>query len=196
MATRAHAEGMLAAFDAAGFGAVLVDLQGFVLDTNEKAKLHIGSDLQIVGGRLACEDRAASIQLERLSKSAVRDNGRNGDPIMLPRGRGMPLLAYEAPLPKRTRVSGAAKMILLVDPARAAEPSADILRRAFRLTPTEIDVAQQIATGRDLAEIAEARGVSVGTLRVQLRSIFSKTSTNRQAQLAVLLSGLNTGLRT
>jgi len=104
------------------------------------------------------------------------------------------LLVYEVSLPKRTGVSGAAKMILLVDPSRAAAPSAVVLRQAFGLTPTEVDVAQQIATGRDLGEIAQKRGVSLGTLRVQLRSIFSKTSTNRQAQLVALLAGLTAAL--
>jgi DNA-binding CsgD family transcriptional regulator len=194
MPALAQAEGMLAAFDATGVGAVLVDLQGFVLATNQKAKTHIGSEIEIVGGRLTCEDRAASVQLERLGKSAVRGNGRDGDPILLPRDGRVPLLVYEVPLPKRTRVRGATKMILLLDPSRAAAPSAAILRNAFGLTPTEVDVAQQIATGRDLTEIAQKRGVSLGTLRVQLRSIFSKTSTNRQGQLVALLAGLTAGL--
>jgi DNA-binding CsgD family transcriptional regulator len=194
MSAHAQAEGMFAAFDAAGFGAVLVDLQGFVLAMNRRAKEYVGRDLHITGGRLSCDDRTASVQLERLAKAPGRSNGRDGDPVLLPRGNQAPLLAYEAPLPKRAQISGAAKMILLVDPMRTAEPSAALLKSAFGLTPTEVNVAQHIARGRDLAEIAEARGVSLGTLRVQLRSIFSKTSTNRQAQLVALLGGLTIGL--
>ncbi|WP_331296092.1 hypothetical protein [Methylobacterium hispanicum] len=50
-----------------------------------------------------------------------------------------------------------------------------------------------LADGRDLGEAADALGVAVSTARTQLKAVFAKTGTGRQAQLAVLLAGLGRG---
>jgi DNA-binding CsgD family transcriptional regulator len=63
----------------------------------------------------------------------------------------------------------------------------------FKLTPAESRIALGIARGEALADIAHAHGISVNTARTQLRSIFSKTHTHRQAELAVLLMARSTG---
>jgi DNA-binding CsgD family transcriptional regulator len=39
--------------------------------------------------------------------------------------------------------------------------------------------------------VAQLHNVTVGTLRVQLKSIFAKTNTKRQAQLLTLLAQLS-----
>jgi len=59
----------------------------------------------------------------------------------------------------------------------------------FHLTPAEGQIALKIASGKTLAEIAEARGTSISTARSQLKRIFAKTGTHRQAELVVLLAG-------
>ncbi len=53
----------------------------------------------------------------------------------------------------------------------------------FGLSATQINVAEQIASGNDLAGVAEALGVSVNTVRTQLRRMFEKTQTHNQATL-------------
>lgn len=53
----------------------------------------------------------------------------------------------------------------------------------FGLTAAEARVAVQLAGGYSLAEIAEANGVNISTLRAQLRSVYAKTGTNKQAEL-------------
>jgi DNA-binding CsgD family transcriptional regulator len=45
--------------------------------------------------------------------------------------------------------------------------------------------------GAALAEAAEKLGVSVATVRTQLRSIFDKTHTHRQAELVILIARLS-----
>jgi DNA-binding CsgD family transcriptional regulator len=69
------------------------------------------------------------------------------------------------------------------------------LREAFGFTPAETRLAVGLAKDYDLRMIAELHGVSGGTLRVQLKSIFAKTSTRRQGQLAVLLAQLSLGAK-
>jgi DNA-binding CsgD family transcriptional regulator len=64
------------------------------------------------------------------------------------------------------------------------------MQQAFGLTLSEAKLAQDIAVGKTLPEIATAIGVSKETLRSRLKSIFEKTSTSRQAELAMLLGQL------
>ncbi len=69
------------------------------------------------------------------------------------------------------------------------------LRSRFCLTPAEAQIALGIADGETLAAVAEARGVSVSTARTQLKSVFVKTGTHRQAELVALLVGPRNRLR-
>jgi DNA-binding CsgD family transcriptional regulator len=63
------------------------------------------------------------------------------------------------------------------------------LRSRFMLTPAEVQIALGIAEGKTLASIAKVRGVAVSTARGQLKSVFVKTGTHRQAELVALLVG-------
>jgi DNA-binding CsgD family transcriptional regulator len=76
--------------------------------------------------------------------------------------------------------------------SRVSEAS---LRSRFDLTPAEAQIALGIAGGKTLAAIAEARSVSVSTAREQLKSVFVKTGTHRQAELVALLVGSRNPLR-
>jgi DNA-binding CsgD family transcriptional regulator len=64
------------------------------------------------------------------------------------------------------------------------------LHDVFDLTAAEASLAVAIATGKDLEAFSRERGISKETVRNQLKSVFLKTGTNRQAQLAVTLSTL------
>jgi DNA-binding CsgD family transcriptional regulator len=62
-----------------------------------------------------------------------------------------------------------------------------ILCSGFGLTQAEARVALAITKGERLDEIARARGVTVATARTQLKSVFSKTRTHRQAELVAFV---------
>jgi DNA-binding CsgD family transcriptional regulator len=66
-------------------------------------------------------------------------------------------------------------------------PTASSLRQAFNLTNSEADVVLGLAKGRRARDIAAMRGVTIGTLRAQLTSIFLKTNTRRQSELLLLI---------
>ena len=55
------------------------------------------------------------------------------------------------------------------------------------LTPAEARVARAIAEGGDLKTLAAGLSLSVDTLRGQLKSVFRKTGTRRQNELAALI---------
>ena len=81
--------------------------------------------------------------------------------------------------------------ILIVTPvARAAVPSAAIVKGLFDLTPAEARVACGIGEAKSVERLAAALGVSRETVRVQLKAVLAKTGLSRQVELANLLSGL------
>ena len=71
---------------------------------------------------------------------------------------------------------------------RRAKPASETV--VSKLTPAEARIALGIARGNALSVIAEAHGISVATARTQLKSVFAKTGTHRQAQLAALMAGM------
>lgn len=66
---------------------------------------------------------------------------------------------------------------------REPPPSPQRLRTLFGLTRKEAALTVLIVRGMMVAEAAEALGISEGTARIYLKSIFSKTGVNRQAEL-------------
>lgn len=69
-----------------------------------------------------------------------------------------------------------------------------VLRELYGLTPAETRLALLLLGGTGLPEACERLGIGRETSRTQLKSIFVKTGTNSQAQLAHLLTGLTAGL--
>jgi DNA-binding CsgD family transcriptional regulator len=63
----------------------------------------------------------------------------------------------------------------------------DNVRCQFGLTPSEARVALHLVTGETLRSAATELHISYETARTQLKRIFSKTGTCRQAELVVLI---------
>ncbi|MEO5339047.1 MAG: helix-turn-helix transcriptional regulator [Magnetococcus sp. MYC-9] len=75
-----------------------------------------------------------------------------------------------------------------------AGKNGSLLKNLFGLTQAETYLANALAAGRDLDEIALAKGCTRNTLRNQLKVVFSKTGTHRQAELVRLLAMLPHGV--
>ena len=65
--------------------------------------------------------------------------------------------------------------------------SIDILHRHFGLTPSEASLALHLVTGEPLRSAAAELHISYETARTQLKRIFSKTGTGRQAELVIVI---------
>ena len=79
-------------------------------------------------------------------------------------------------------------LILIDDPATARTADAEWPRQASGLTLAENALAIGLVQGLTLAEVAERRGVTRETVRAQLKQLFAKTGTSRQAELVRLLA--------
>lgn len=80
-------------------------------------------------------------------------------------------------------------MLVITPLSIRMSPEVGLIQGLLDLTPTEARVAQAIACGAQLHEIASNFGVKIGTIRTHTKAIFAKTGTSRQAELALLLSG-------
>lgn len=88
-------------------------------------------------------------------------------------------------------VEGEAGALILIDDADRHGPEQgrnQWLRDAYRLTAAEAALAEGLLDGETIADIAASRKVSRETIRTQLKALFAKTETNRQADLVRMLS--------
>jgi len=78
--------------------------------------------------------------------------------------------------------------VVVVDPDRAIGAAKEKLAAMFGLTGAEATLAVHLSKGGSLSTAATEMGVSLNTIRTHLKRIFSKTDTNRQAELVALLN--------
>lgn len=67
-------------------------------------------------------------------------------------------------------------------------PAEARLQDLFGLTRAEVRLAQGLARGESLEEVALSLNIRMTTARTQLAAIFAKTDTRRQAKLVAILS--------
>ena len=171
--------------------ALLVTADGRIIHANRLAEalLADGSALCQRKGRLVGVHETENALLAALIREATRiASVRIADGIMtLRRVDRQPLTVLVAPFRMNMTGHPAAGAIVFVrDPNRSISAIAT-LRALFQLTPTEARIAQALANGRTIAEIASAHRATLQTVRKQMKIIFAKTGTNRQAQCVAVI---------
>lgn len=190
----ARAEAALDAFSASGTAVVMIDRQGDVLRVNAAAEKLFGADLQVTRKRIVPRDRNAAAALDKslrellwqVTPSATRT------PVLVPRGDRRPVLAYPM------RLSGVSvdafspcqAVVVFVDPDAYPPATETILKNCLGLTTAEARLALRLSAGEALECAAEQMKITRHTARNQLKSVFAKTGTHRQAELALLLARL------
>jgi DNA-binding CsgD family transcriptional regulator len=66
-------------------------------------------------------------------------------------------------------------------------PQMAFLRNRFDLTPAEARVVLRLVAGDSLRSCAHALGITYGTVRTHLKSVFQKTQVRRQAELVIVV---------
>lgn len=69
---------------------------------------------------------------------------------------------------------------------QSPQPTDTLFRVRYALTPAETALVSALAHGQSLAGYAEAKGLSVFTVRAQLKAVFAKTNVHRQGELVGL----------
>ena len=186
-----RADASLTTFEHVGCPALLLDSRGCVEKLNGRADALLGSDLVIRHGRIRAVDRSSDARLQGMIAAACSlAAGSAADPILITRNARPWLTAETMPLTAFAHDIFAAghTLLILSEVERAFAPNETLLRQAFGLTNAEVRLAVMLARGIGIGDASGRLGIGRETARTQLRTIFEKTGTHSQAQLAALLS--------
>jgi DNA-binding CsgD family transcriptional regulator len=163
-------------------GLVFCDAEGRVDWLNRSAeRLLAAGPLRLVGSRLLGDSQANTTKLMNELAEADAAGSHTARYLRLGRGEGALHVAIQAGAQPSTLV------LTLTSPRRGADLPTDALVQLFGLTPTEARLVASLATGSTPEQYAQQRGVSMTTVRGQLRRIKVKTGLQRQSDLVRLV---------
>ena len=173
-----------------GLPAAILDARGKVLAANsliEALDLHL---LWLPKDRIALIDPAANTLL-RGAVAEINDPAAASVRSFPSKGAAdAPVVVHLIPATGEARdlFEGGFGVLAITPVAAPSAPDIALIQGLFDLTAAEARVASGVAEGLALEEIADRHGVTVGTVRTQVKAVFAKTGSNRQAQLAALLA--------
>ena len=179
---------LLEALDRMGYGGLVLDSAGQVLNINPVGRGILEQSCEAVPQACTTDYRTALKSLLR-SKSSARFRLDEQNWVVVRRDHlsKRPLIIHAVPIAEQA-ISGPHTVVILVNLDVSRRPTRDALQRIFDLTPTEAKLAIEVGAGISVDDIAGSNGVAVGTVRKQLASVFAKTNTHRQAELVALLA--------
>lgn len=178
------------------YGVLVVDETRWVTyrNTAARALLEVGEVLMDRGGYLDCtgaqgsRDLAAAIHSLGLTGSLVADGGCDRALFRLPGAHAQTefiVFAIAVRPDKTMHLFGESPCAILIVHPIEASASMDplVVGFAFSLTPAEAQVAVALAQGDSPETVAQLRGVSLSTIRAQLRTVYEKMNVRRQSEL-------------
>ena len=151
------------------------------------------NQVQDFNGSLVFSDRQVKSHLERaLACVRIYPSSPNLSLIPIrPAGKHPAAVAHIVPW---NRVSADplsdSFYVLFISHVSRSEPlPSHVLPVLFGLSPAEARVAAAVAKGKTQDEIAVQAGLSVNTIKTQLKAVFMKTGVSRQADLVALMTG-------
>ena len=107
-------------------------------------------------------------------------------------GQEITTIEGEVPLDQAHEVPNTPRILLTLRHRNALppEPSAELLRELFELSPSEAKVAASLVHGQSITDISSRFEISIHTTRSHIAAILRKTSCESQIDLIRLLSGL------
>jgi DNA-binding CsgD family transcriptional regulator len=171
--------------DAAETAQSLLSAEGQVLFSNAQARaiFAAGDGLTLDAGQQL--NFAVPTDTQRWDEVLALGTGR----FLIGRLSGAhPYRAHLFPLNGEELMTRAYRYLLVLhDPSNAPTHSIAAIQQLYRLTEAETEVLQALAAGKSVEEIAEQRGNAPATVRTQLKALYRKTRTSRQAELLRLV---------
>lgn len=180
---------VLVPFDQTSQTLLRLDPDGRIIWKSDGAEeaLLADDDLVVRGGRLRVRSGAADRKLQAAIRWAASSDShlmafRGSIPIVMDGGEGMPVKLWWL-------IAESGVILFSFGNRTLAEDRLAIAATVFGLSSAQLRVATRIVQGHTLAEIAETTGVSINTVRTQLRRTFDKVGVHNQPALVrVLLS--------
>lgn len=186
-------EAALDAFQFSNHPAILFNRKCEVVRANAAAEDLLGEDLIISQGRVRSWHPHGSELLNRSIRSLLwNETASVLPPLAIRKKSGGKLVLYLMRLPglSDSPLSAFHVIAVISDTDAARSYSLTTLRTAFDLTLAESRLAIAIGNGQDPDSFARDAHVSKETVRTQLKAVFAKTGTKRQAELAAMLATL------
>jgi DNA-binding CsgD family transcriptional regulator/PAS domain-containing protein len=190
--------------DGVSAGMFLVDAAGRIVHANASGHALLGerSVLRAGGGKVTAIAADADRELSHSLTLAVGGDaavGVKGIAVPLPARDGEHYVAHVLPLTsgerRRAGAGYAAVAALFVHKAELDVRSPpESIARLYKLTPTELRVLLAVVEVGGVPEVAEALGISEGTVKTHLHRLFAKTDTRRQAELVKLVAAFSNPL--
>lgn len=177
--------------DRVAYGIWLLDSQSHVVKANVAAEGLLGeghSGLTQRGSLLFAAWRPDQLALQAAIASGITALAARRSDILLHDARGQPWATCTVHPLHRTTLdpllpTTQAACILLVHPFSSTSAGTSTLREVFGLTPAEAELADALLRHGSLNSCAKSSGKAHETLRTQLKALFAKTETHRQAEL-------------
>jgi DNA-binding CsgD family transcriptional regulator len=190
--------------DGIAAGLFLVNVNGRILHSNAsgQALLARGIVLRAHGGKLVSHDASAEQELYSVLDAIGAGQiapGTHTVAVPLTARHGDHYVAHVLPLTsgmrRRAGAGYAAAAAVFVQKALLDVPSPqEAIAKLYKLTPMELRVLFAIVQVGGVPEVAAMMGSSSSTIRTHLRRLFSKTGTDRQANLVKLVAGYSNPL--
>ena len=150
------------------------------------------SILAIRGGAVRCEDPTDSMALEGVIVRALRTGAPGACELRGPDGLrwSFRIRTWGGQVGDHQIVTCLAVLAPLNHVIDPTDEWLETVRAIFGLSPGEVRIAALVSQGMPVEAIAARLGLSSGTVRNHLKSIFAKTDVTRQVELSVLLSRL------
>ncbi len=195
---RSDSEAAIEVLDRVPAGVILFDRDGRPVLVNRTAREILDSNdgLTLQPGGLAAAVPAESAVLDRLLQDAIEiaagrsifcDSGGTLAVSRLSSRRSF--LVFVTPLrPGRAKAPDPrpAAAVFITDPERKVHANGT-LRRLYRFTPTEAEIAEKLIQGESLEQAAEELEITLNTARTHLKHLFTKTDTHRHRELLRVL---------
>ena len=187
--------------DYLAFGTGVLDETATLLQSNRYLDevIEAGEGLCLSGGRLRAlrpsDTRRLQDRITAVAEAQGAGPGSSALTVSRPSGLDSLLLVVAPVREHPLKLDGKAALLFVADPHRSTGLDSGLVKNLFGLTRTESRIATRLARGMRLDDVAASLGVAVSTARTHLKHIFSKTHTERQAELTVLLRGLLGSLR-
>lgn len=147
------------------------------------ALLDAGDGIALRDGRLRAARRDEAERLRALFADVAGSRRASAFLTLGEAGRALHVALQAPPGP---RPDGAVFLVLTRAGAGTAI-SPDAIACLFGLSGAEARLAAGLVAGKTLEQYAAQRGVGIGTVRGQVKQVFAKTGTTRQAELVGLL---------
>lgn len=170
-------------------GVLVVDHAGRLLFANRLGESLLGPDgpLTLRGGGVRVREHRYDLVLTELVLSAGLGVRGRGGALSIASADGPSWRVVVAPW----RTGGCARVVILVDDPDARDPSlATKLASLYGLTAAEAATVAALADGLMPAEAADARGVSVATVRTQIHQALRKADVRTLTELVRLAASL------